>query len=389
MATRYSVKQIRELPNGLHKIEKGLFIYAFNNRRTWQYFYSFDGRQRKLSLGSAIDVPLSVAKQLKDQAQAQVLNGINPVEERKKGIPIKEMGVPILFKDFWRPVFERIKAVKRWKNAKHADQWVNTITTYALPVLGNLRVSEITRDDILKVLEPIWASKNETAARLRGRLETILGYAVMDGTLKSNPALWKSNLDFFLASKADVQSVIHHEAVHHADLKGRIKEFDYKRHSGQALIVFTILTACRIGESAPAKWCEIDFEKKVWSIPPARRKDKKKEVHRVPLSDVAVEILEGLPKLSEYVFASKRKATHLSRESPRVMIQRRFNSGATMHGMRSTFRDWCAENGVSDIVAEKCLMHAVGNEVQQAYQRSDLLEQRRVVMQKWADYLFK
>lgn len=389
MATRYSLKQIKELPNGLHKVEKNLFIYVYNNRRTWQYSFSFGGKQRKLFLGSAIDVPLSIAKQLKDQAQAQVLSGINPVEERKKGAPIKEMGTPILFKDFWYPVFERIKSVKRWKNAKHADQWVNTIETYALPVIGDKAVAELTRDDILKILEPIWTTKNETASRLRGRLETILGYAVMDGTLKANPALWKSNLDFFLASKSDVQNVIHHEAMHHAELKEKIDRFDYKHRIGHALIVFTILTACRIGETAPAKWCEIDLDKKVWSVPPARRKDKKKEVHRVPLSDVAVELLESLPRLSEYVFPSVMSGKHISKETPRVLIQRYFKSRATMHGMRSTFRDWCAENGVSEVVAEKCLMHAVGSEVQQAYQRSDLLEQRREVMQRWCDYLFK
>lgn len=389
MAVRYSLKQIKELPNGLHKVEKGLFVYVFNNRRTWQYLYSFGGKQRKLSLGSAIDVPLVVAKQLKDRAQAQVLNGVNPVEERKKGVPIKEMAKPILFKDFWYPVFERIKSVKRWKNPKHVDQWNNTIETYALPVLGEIPVAEITRDDILKVLEPIWTMKNETAARLRGRLEVILGYAVMDGTLKANPALWKSNLDFFLASKGDVQNVMHHEAVHHTELKAKLKEFNYKKHVGHALIVFTTLTASRICESAPALWSEVDLVNKVWNVPPERRKDKKKEVHRVPLSDVAVEILEGLPRFSEYVFPSVRSGKHISKQTPRILLQRCFQNGVTMHGMRSTFRDWCAENGVSDIVAEKCLMHAVGNEVQQAYQRSDLLEQRREVMQRWCDYLFK
>lgn len=389
MAVRYSVKQIKELPEGVHKVEKGLFIFVRGNSRTWRFVYSINKKQKRFSLGSAVDIPQAVAKALKDQAHALVLRGIDPIEERKKDRAEEKRVAPILFKDFWQPVFERIKAVKRWKNAKHADQWVYTIEHYVLPIIGDLPVESLTRDDILRVLEPIWIAKNETASRVRGRLEVILGYAVMDGTLKSNPAIWKSNLDFFLASKGSVQNVVHHEAMPHAELKEKIGRFSYKQHVGQALIVFTILTACRIGETAPAKWSEIDFENRVWNLPPERRKDKKKEVHRVPLSDVALELLEGLPRLSEFVFPSYRGVNHISKETPRVLIQRFFKSRATMHGMRSTFRDWCAENGVSDIVAEKCLMHAVGSEVQQAYQRSDLLDQRRVVMQKWADYLFK
>lgn len=389
MAARISLKQIKDFPDGLHRIEKGLYVYAHGSTRSWMYCFSFGGKQRRMGLGSAIDVPLAVAKQKKDQAQAVLLTGLNPIEERKKSTADPEEAGPILFKDFWYPIYERIREVKRWKNHKHGLQWIQSIEDYALPVIGSVPVESLTREDILKVLRPIWTTKNETASRLRGRLETILGYAIVEGILKGgNPAAWKSNLDLFLASSTDVQTVKHHETISHAFLKEHIRDFNCKR-IGHALIVFTILTAGRIGETAPAKWSEIDFEKKIWSVPPERRKDKKKEPHRVPLSDAAVELLEGLPRSSEFVFPGTSGNPHVSKETPRALLIKKWHRPCTIHGMRSTFRDWCAEVGVREVVAEKCLMHAVGSEVQQAYQRSDLLEQRREVMQAWADYLFK
>ncbi|WP_300914530.1 tyrosine-type recombinase/integrase, partial [Turicimonas muris] len=272
------------------------------------------------------------------------------------------------------------------KNAKHKEKWFSTVKTYALPVLGKKKLADIKKQDILEVLNPIWLTKNETASRVRGRLENIFSYAVSDGLMEFNPALWRGNLDRELPPPGKVQKTEHHEAMSLEELQGKIDCFYPAINRTRQVILFTILTASRVGESVPAKWDEIDWDNKVWSVPAERRKDGKPYPHRVPLSTQAVELLESIERTGEYIFSIKD--TLGSRYSLAVLLKRMTGSQATMHGFRSTFRDWAAENGVPDIVAEKCLMHSTGSAVVQAYQRSDLLEQRREVMQRWADAVF-
>ncbi|WP_371873899.1 tyrosine-type recombinase/integrase [Parasutterella muris] len=258
----------------------------------------------------------------------------------------------------------------------------------AIPVLGKKKMSEISRQDVLDVLKPIWMTRNETASRLRGRLENIFAYAVSDGLMAYNPALWRGNLDRELPPPSKVQNAGHLEAMPLKELQEKIHCFLPPKNRTRQVILFTILTASRVGESAPARWDEIDWENKIWSVPPERRKDQKKYPHRVPLSRQAIELLKGIERKGDLIFCIDA-SNQGSKYSLRPLLQRMTGTKATMHGFRSTFRDWAAENGVPDTVAEKCLMHTTGNAVVQAYQRSDLLEQRREVMQAWADAVFE
>lgn len=254
-------------------------------------------------------------------------------------------------------------------------------------MLGKKTVQSLTRDDILDVLRPIWSSKTETASRLRGRLEALFTFAIVSGKYPGqNPALWRGGLSLFLPPRAKIAPVEHQEAVSLAETKAVLHSLDLEKLSIEwAAIIFGILTCARVNEFAQARWSEIDMTSAVWSCP--RRKDGKDYPHRVPLSRQALLLLRGLKRTpdSDFIFASAHGSSgHISLETPRTLILKRLRHG-TMHGFRSTFRDWAAEAGVDRVLAEKSLMRATGSAVEQAYQRSDLLEQHRPLMQAWAD----
>lgn len=299
----------------------------------------------------------------------------------------REVKADLTFEDYAEKAIEKIANVRLWKNAKHKAQWFATVRAYAFPVLGKKKLSEIKRADVLAVLQPIWSTKTETASRVRGRLENIFSYAVADGLMDFNPALWRGNLDRDLPPASKIQPVKHQESMPLEELQEKLNCLYPANTRTKQAILFTILTASRVGESVPARWDEIDWENRIWSVPPERRKDQKPYPHRVPLSDQAIELLKSIEKKGDEIFCVS--ADNLgSRYTLTLLLKRLTGTTATMHGFRSTFRDWAAENGVPDIVAEKCLMHTTGNAVVQAYQRSDLLEQRREVMQQWADAVF-
>ena len=293
----------------------------------------------------------------------------------------------VRFKDIYADVIETRDRVKKWKNQKHKHQWAQTIEQYALPALGDLSIAEITRQDVLKVLLPIWETKAETATRLRARLEAVFGYAIRNGLRdKGNPATWKENLEFDLPSRKKAQTVEHYEAPTLEELQNLAPRL-LKSVGGRA-ILYGILTAARVGEFVPARWIEINLETRTWCVPPERRKDGRNYPHRVPLASQIVEMLRGMEKSGEYLFPGLVDH-HINKETPRLMLCKMLGRKVTMHGCRSTFRDWCAETGQDQVLAEKSLMHTTGNEVEQAYQRSDLLERRRPLMQKWADEICK
>lgn len=396
MTDKYSLAWVKSQPVGRHRIENGLYLsITGNGSRYWAFRYTFNGKRRFMTLANANHVSYSQAVKRLTQAKNQLYNGIDPLEERKKNnLKEEEPNEAKTFSTVYMEAINHIASVKLWRNRKHSQQWVNTIESYALPILGHRNIEELTKTDIASVLLPIWKSKSETASRLRGRLELIFNYLIMRGYYsKPNPALWRGNLEFLLPPIGKVQKVSHHASMPYTELKRKIDLLFPPRGTGYALILFTILGACRIGETAPALWSEIDFDKKILNIPPERRKDGRNEIHRVPLTSTMIGILDWLKERnrfkSKYVFFSSDGRGHISRETPRVLIQRIFRTNATMHGMRSTFRDWCAENGIADILAEKSLMHATGSQVVQAYQRSDLLESRREIMQRWDDFLLE
>ena len=381
--------KIDDLPVGVTRIDTGLYIRKRTGTRSpmWICVFHLGGRRREISLGTYPAVGITAARTKADKVRAQVEDGIDPVKERKahRAALAQEHDESVYtFARLVKDAMPVIEETKHWRNAKSAAQWRATIDTYALPALGRKPVQEIGRDEILSVLKPIWKTKTETAKRLRGRLEAVFGYAIVTGRYAStNPCLWRGGLSLFLPAPEKVHAAVHQEALS-VEETWELLDFDCRGLTvGWAAVAFGILTAARCSEFVKAQWSEIDLETRVWSCP--RRKDGKDYPHRVPLSEQAAALLESLPRTSDYVFPSRKTpARHISLETPRMLVLKSLGHG-TMHGFRSTFRDWAAEHGVDRVLAEKCLMHTTGTEVERAYQRSDLLEQRRPVMQAWAD----
>lgn len=384
---KVTAKNIFTLPEGRHSVAPNLNLRVRDGKRTYVLRYCIGGKRKDKHLGSADDLSLTEAKRLADKLRSELAEGKLPQTARDKlAEKLKEADAPT-FEKYALEAIEKIASVRVWKNAKHKAQWFATVRAYAFPVLGKKKLSEIKKADVLEVLRPIWSSKTETASRVRGRLENIFSYAVTDGLMEFNPAIWRGNLDRDLPPPSKIQIVEHHEAMPLEVLQEKISCFYPADTRTRQVILFTILTASRVGESVPARWDEIDWENRIWSVPPERRKDQKPYPHRVPLSDQAIELLKSIEKKGDHIFGVSEESLG-SRYTLTKLLKRLTGTTATMHGFRSTFRDWAAENGVPDIVAEKCLMHTTGNAVVQAYQRSDLLEQRREVMQQWADAVF-
>lgn len=377
-------RNLTSLPDGKHSVGPNLYLLVRGDSRSYVLRYAVGGKRRDKTIGSIRSMTISEAK-AKAAEFVRAVKGTGELPETQKDKVIKEIQTPV-FEDYAQATVDKLAEVRAWRNAKHKQQWYNTIATYANPVIGRKKLSEITKDDVLKILSPIWHSKNETATRIRGRLENIFQYAVADGFMTFNHALWRGYLDMELAAPSKVKVVEHRAAMPLGVLQEKLHLLLPANTMSKQAILFTILTASRVGESSPAKWSEVDFENRVWSVPPERRKDGRTFPHRVPLSNQAVDLLRSIEPTGEFIFT--KKDTLGNRYSLNVMLKKLLGEGYTMHGFRSTFRDWAAEAGVSDTLAEKSLMHATGNAVTQAYQRSDLLEQRREVMQLWADAVY-
>ena len=276
-----------------------------------------------------------------------------------------------------------------WSNAKHAAQWGSTLENYAYPVMGDMLVRDVSLPHVLAVLEPIWATKTETATRLRGRMESVLDWAtVREHRAGLNPARWKGHLDSLLATPGKIAAKEHHSAVPASGMGAFMQALRQQAGTGARALEFAILTAARSGEVRGATWSEIDTEAKVWTIPAARMKMRKE--HRVPLSGVAVALLKKLPPMegTDLVFPAPR-AGPLS-DMTLTAVLRRMKVDAVPHGFRSTFRDWCAErtNYPRD-VAEMALAHAIGDRVETAYRRGDLFDKRTRLMTEWATFCSK
>lgn len=380
-----TAKNLFKLPDGRHPVAPNLILVVRGSSRSFVFRYTLAGKRREKSLGSANKITVSQAKELVEKFRVGLADGAAPITPKES--LDKEIKGELTFEDYALETIKKIASVRMWRNAKHKEQWFTTVRAYAFPVLGKKKLSEIKKADILAVLEPLWSTKTETASRVRGRLENIFSYAVADGLMDFNPALWRGNLDRDLPPASKVQPVKHQEAMPLEELQEKIGCLYPANTRTKQAILFTILTASRVGESVPARWEEIDWENRIWSVPSERRKDQKPYPHRVPLSDQAIELLKSIERKGDHIFGISEESLG-SRYTLTKLLKRLTGTTATMHGFRSTFRDWAAENGVPDIVAEKCLMHTTGNAVVQAYQRSDLLEQRREVMQQWADAVF-
>lgn len=376
---------------------KGLWLQVTAPKRegakpakSWLLRYTLRGRSREMGLGPLDLISLAEARARATTARKLLLDGIDPIEMRRQERAEARLQAAqgVTFEDCAKRYIAAHEA--SWRNEKHRAQWSSTLATYAYPVIGSLPVAAIDTGLVLKVLEPIWTEKPETASRLRGRIETVLDWAtVRTYRAGPNPARWKGHLAKLLPSKSKVAKVKHHSALPYVEIGAFMVELRQQVGYGARALEFTILTAARTGEVIGATWPEIDLDAAVWTIPAGRMKAGRE--HRVPLAARAVEILKGLERdQGEYVFPGGKKGKPLSQMALLATLRRMERGDLTTHGFRSTFRDWAAEQtAYPHEAAELALAHTVSDKVEAAYRRGDMFDKRRRMMADWATYCSK
>jgi len=355
--------------------------------RSWLLRYTMRGRRPQIGLGAYPDVTLAQARERARQVKDMIWQGIDPLAEKRR-------------LTFAQAVEDYCAAkLGEFRNEKHKKDWRASLDRYAVPVIGNMGVAEIDMQDVLRVLEPIWQTKTETASRLRGRIENVLSWATVAGHRKGdNPARWKGNLSEVLPKPAKVARVTHQPALALADAPEWFADLRARSGIATRALEFLALTAARSGEVRGATWAEIDLAAGLWTIPGTRMKAGRE--HRVPLTQEAVALLKALPRMqgSDYLFPAARggalsdmalsacmKRLTAAREGG--YLDRVSGRPAVPHGLRSTFRDWAAERGYPRDMAEIALAHNTGTEVERAYRRGDMVERRRAMMQAWCRLL--
>lgn len=357
--------------------------------RSWIFRASIGGKRREMGLGNFPSVTLAMAREKARVARELIRQGVDPVERQQRAQ--YELRAAVASAMTVKQCANAYLAAHEasWRNAKHAQQWRNTLAQYVYPVIGELNVREVTLPHVLTILEPIWRDRTETASRLRGRLEVVLDWATARGYREgTNPARWRGHLDKLLPARAKVAKAEHHAAIPVHEVGAFMGDLREAEGRGARALQFLILTAARSGEVRGAKWSEIDKHAKVWTIPAARMKAGKE--HRVPLSDATIELLDSLERevTNELVFPAPRGG--MLSDMTLMAVLRRMQVPCTVHGFRSTFRDWAAERtNYPHEVAEMALAHAIGNKVEAAYRRGDLFEKRRRMMDDWAKFCSK
>ena len=359
-------------------------------RKSWVLRVTVKGGPvRELGLGSADDLSLADAREVARQWRALARDGKDPLVARaaERAERALEAARAMTFQQCAEALIASHEA--SWKNAKHRQQWSNTLKTYAYKVFGDLPVQAIDVTLVMKAVEPIWKTKTETASRVRQRIESVLDWATARGYRKGeNPARWRGHLDNLLPARAKVQKVKHHPALPYTEIPAFMIALRASDGDSARALQFTILTATRTNEALKARWGEINLKEKVWTIPAERMKAGRE--HRVPLSPAAVALLETMRKAhpkSDWVFPGTGKDKTLSTMAMLMTLRRMKRDDLTTHGFRSTFRDWAAEQtSFAREVAEAALAHAIGDKTEAAYRRGDALEKRRKLMEAWAGY---
>lgn len=363
---------------GRHADGGGLYLSIDSNgRRRWVFMYVRDGKRTELGLGGARDLSLANARKQAASIREMLSLDLDPKVERKKVSAIPTFGeCADAYIEAMRP---------SWRNAKHAAQWIMTLTKYAAPIRDKT-VDAISTQDLLEVLQVRWKQTPETAERLRGRIENVLDAAKAKGYRRGeNPARWRGHLDQLLPKRQRL-SRGHHAALPYEDIPVFMAGLRSRDAIAALALEFTILTAARSGETLNARWEEIDLDKQVWTIPPTRMKAGRE--HRVPLSPRAVEIIETLLpcRSGDYVFPGSKANKPLS-SMAMAMVLRRMKEKVTVHGFRSSFRDWASEtSSFPHEVCEMALAHTIANKAEAAYRRGDLFDKRRKLMDAWANY---
>jgi len=366
----------------------GLYLYVNDaGARSWVLRMMVGLKRRHIGLGGYPTVTLAQVKQAARQLRDDVSEGIDPVQQRReKASRLKaQQASAITFEKAAEGYLDTHG--DSWKNAKHRAQWANTLSTYVYPSIGKILVSDIDVEHVLTVLTPIWKIKNETASRVRGRIESVLDWAsARNYRSQENPARWKGLLDKLLPAPSRVKVVEHYKAMPIDEAPGFVSRL--RRQEGMAALAleFAILCAARSGEVRGARWSEIDIQARLWTIPKERMKAGKE--HRVPLNAQAMEILSVIPKTDPLglIFLAP-KGGALS-DMTLTALMRRMKVDAVPHGFRSTFRDWVSERtNYPRELAEQALAHVIENKVEAAYRRSDVLEKRRIMMSEWGSFL--
>lgn len=356
--------------------------------KSWIFRFTISGKQHEMGLGSLNTVDLATARTKARQCRQMLLDGVDPLASRRDARTKRALteAKRITFDQCAEAYIDAHRG--SWKNPKHVAQWESTIATYASPLIGSLPVAAVDTDMVVQILRPIWSSRTETAVRLRGRIECIIDWATVSKFRQGdNPARWRGHLDNLLANPNKIAPVKNHPALPWREI-GSFMEVLHQRDGLSArAIEFVILTACRSGEVRGARWSEIDLDAKLWTIPAERMKAGKE--HRVPLSTSATALLRSLERRGDIVFPGRDTDNILSDMSLTAVLRRMGRGDITVHGFRSSFRDWCAEeagNTFSREVCEHALAHSLPDKVEAAYRRGDLLDKRVKLMQAWSDY---
>lgn len=349
--------------------------------RSWVLRVAIGSKRTDIGLGGMPEVTLAAATERAKAARELIRSGGNPVTQRRAVRDTIEW-------TFDRCASEYIAAHRTgWRNAKHADQWTNTIATYATPVIGSMHVRDVAVEHVLAIIEPHWLTKNETMVRLRNRIELILGWATIRKLRHGdNPAAWKGHLEHALPKPSKVNNRKHHAALPHADVPAFMRRLAEIDGMSALTLRWLILTACRSGEARGMTWGEVDMDTAIWTIPGSRMKSGREQ--RVPLSKQCLELLGTVPRFvpdgDDLVFTG-RSGSALS-DMSLLAVMRRMKVDAVPHGMRSSFADWSAEGAFDPELREMALAHTLGDKTREAYQRGDLLERRRGLMQAWGDF---
>lgn len=366
----------------------GLYLYVTPpHGRSWVLRMMSDGSRKEFGLGAYPILGLAEAREKARHFKRDIANGINPVDVKKaKRQQIQLERAQAI--DF-QTVAERYMELNNssLSNEKHRKQWAATLQTYAFPVIGNLKVNDVQTAHILEILEPIWQQKNETASRLRGRIETVLSWSISAGhrTDKENPAAWKNHLSNLLPAPSRVQKVQHHLSLDYKELPQFFSDLIQLAGLGAKALQLQILCASRSGEVRGACWSEFDFDQEIWTVPAQRMKSRKE--HRIPLSTAAVNLLKNLPRVrdQELLFSFQLGKPLSDMTLNKVLRDMKVN--AVPHGMRATFKSWAsATTEHSRETIEQALAHQLENKVEAAYQRSDLIDKRRRLMEDWAQH---
>ena len=375
--TERQVAKLAKTP-GVHWVSRSLYLDTTSGS-SWIFRFMINGTAHAMGLGSYLDYTLAEARERCRLARRLARDEVNPIEQRRDAHMQRRLEAARSM-SFGDCAEAYIKAMSPgWRNSKHAKQWPSTLEAYVYPLFGDFPVQAVDVGLVIKALEPIWEEKTETASRVRGRIEKVLDWATARGYRQGeNPARWKGHLENLLPARGKVRNTAHHAALPYADLPAFMAELRKQPGIAARELEFLILTACRSGEVHKATWSEIDCGARLWAIPAQRMKAGRE--HRVPLSGAALALLGQLDRDRPLLFPIGERAMA-------VLLGRMDRRDLTVHGFRSTFSDWCAEQtNFPSEVPEMALAHAVGDKVEAAYRRGDLFEKRRQLAEAWSQY---